>query len=82
MLVSEVEALVDVNQAVVRHERGNVRQLGLLGPQKLPPCGDVVEEILDRDRCAGRQGALFDLEQLAAADLDACADWLAIDAGL
>ena len=41
-----------MRQAVVRHQRGDVRQLGLLGAQELPARRHVVEKVAHRDgRC-------------------------------
>ena len=76
----ELQGLVGMRQAVVRHQRGDVRQLGLLGAQKFLARGDVVEEIADRDAGAAAERRLLAAQHLAAGDLDARAGGLLLRA--
>ena len=59
-----------MRQAVVRHQRGDVRQLGLVGPQKLLARRDVVEQIANRDGGSRRPRELIAAQHLAARDFD------------
>ena len=53
--VVRVEGLVGVRQAVVRDQRGDMRQFGLLGAQEFLACGHVEEQVAHRD--GGAAGA-------------------------
>ncbi len=45
----EFERLIGMRQAVMRNQRGDVREFGLLGAQELAPRGDVIEEVAHGD---------------------------------
>src|SRR5580692_6546025 len=60
-----------MRQAVVRDERGDVRQLRLLRAQKFLARGNVEEQIAYRYRSARAAGDLVAVQDLAARDLDA-----------
>ncbi len=59
-----------MRQAVVRDQRGDVRQLGLLRPQEFLPRRHVVEQVANRDLRAGSQRRLLAPQHLPAHDLD------------
>ena len=59
-----------MRQAVMRGERGDVRQLGLVRAQKLLARGNVEEQIADRDGGTGRPRKFVATEQLPAGELD------------
>ena len=59
-----------MRQAVVRHQRGDVRQFGLLGAQKLAARRNIEEQIADRDDGAAGQRRFVAAQHLAARDLD------------
>ena len=69
-LVIQFEALVGMAQAVMRHQRANVRQFGLIAAQKLLARGHVVEQIANRDGCSGRPRNLIAAQQLSARNFD------------
>ena len=60
-----------MRQAVVGHQRGDVRQFGLLGAEELLARRHVEEEIAHRNVGAARVRHLVAMEHLAASDLDA-----------
>ena len=64
------KCLVGMGERVVRDERGDVRELGLLGLEELAARRGVEEEVADGDGGAGGQAGLFDAEDVAAGDLD------------
>ena len=59
-----------MRQAVVRRERSDVRQLGLIGPQKLLARRDVVEQIPYRDGSPCRPRKLIAADHLAASNFN------------
>ena len=68
---AQAETLIRMRQAVVRHQRGDVRQFGLLGAQEFAARRDVVEQIAHRDHGAAAQRRLLAAQHLAAGDFDA-----------
>ncbi len=59
-----------MRQRIVRHQRGNVGQLGLLGLEEFAPRRRVVEQVADRDGGARRRAGIFHAQYFAAGDLD------------
>ncbi len=72
----EFEVFGGVDQRVVRDERGDVGELGLLGLEKFAAGGGVEEEIAEGDGGADGEAGVFDAEDVAAGDLDECACWV------
>ena len=68
--MTELERFLGMRQAVVRGKRSDVRQLGLIGPQKLLARRNVIEQIADRDSCSRRPGKLVASQDLAARDFN------------
>ena len=60
-----------MRQAVVRHQRRDVRQFGLLGAQEFAARRNVVEQIAHRDHRAAAQRRFLAAQHLAAGDFDA-----------
>ena len=65
-----------MRQAVVRDQRGDVRQLGLLGAQEFLARRDVEEQIAHRDGGAAAARDLLAAQHFAARDFDARAGLL------
>ena len=65
-----------MRQAVVRHQRRDVRQFGLLRAQKFLARRHVEEQIANRDRRAAAQRRFLAAQHLAAGDFDARAGGL------
>ena len=77
----EDECLFGVRQAVMRDERGDMRQFGGLGAQEFAAGGDVVEKIADGDDGAAAERGFFAAQHLAAGDFNARAGGLFGGAG-
>jgi len=77
----EDECLFGVRQAVMRDERGDMRQFGGLGAQEFAAGGDVVEKIADGDDGPAAERGLFAAQHLSAGDFDARAGGLFGGAG-
>ena len=73
-VVPQHKALCRMRQAVVRHQRRDVRDLGLVRPQEFLARRNVVEQIPNRDGRAPGQGRFIAAQELAACDLDRGAD--------
>ena len=67
--VPQLERLVRMRQAIVRHQRGNVRQFRGLRPQKLLSRRHIEEEVAHGNSRPARQRHFFHLEQLAPGNL-------------
>jgi hypothetical protein len=65
----EPEGLLRMRQAVMRHQRRDVRQFGLLGAQELLARRHVEEQVAHRDGGAPRARNLVAMQHLAARDL-------------
>ncbi len=72
----QTEGLIGMRQAVVRDQRGDVRQFGLLGAQEFPARGHVEEEIAHGDGGAAAERRFLAAQHLAAGDFDARAGGL------
>jgi len=70
------EGFIGMGQAIVRHQRGHVRQFGLLRAQKLFSRRDVEKQVAHRDGGAGRQCVLFAAQHLSARHFNARAGCL------
>jgi len=70
------EGLVRMGQAVMRDQRGDVRQFGGLGAQEFAARGDVIKKIAHGHHGAAAQRGLFAAQHLAAGDFDARAGGL------
>ena len=70
VLGEQIERLVEIGEAIVRHRAQRVGQLGALGPQELAPGRHVEEQVLHRDARAGRASIVAHVAQRSAADLD------------
>src|SRR5262249_29637660 len=66
----ELERFLRMRQAVVRRQRRDVRQLRLLGAEKLATRRHVVEEIADGDPGTAGEGRFLTAQQFAACKLD------------
>jgi hypothetical protein len=66
----EFEVFGGVNESVVRDERGDVGELGLLGLEELAAGGGVEEEVVDGNGGADGQACVFDAEDVTAGYLD------------
>ncbi len=78
--VPELEGFIGMREAVVRDERGDMREFGLFGAQEFLARRDVEEEIADGDGGAGGAGDLVAGEDFAARDFDARAGLLVVRA--
>ena len=70
VLGEQIESLVEIGEAVVRHGAQRVGQLRALGAEELAPGRHVEEQVLHGDRGAGRAGFVAHVAQRAAADFD------------
>ncbi len=68
--VPKLEGFLRMRQAIVRGERCDVGQLGLIGAQKFLACWDIVKEIAHGYGGARRAWVLIAAQQLAARDFD------------
>jgi hypothetical protein len=64
-----------MGQSVVGDQSSDVREFGLLRPEKFAPGRGVEEEIADGDGGSGRQARFFDAEDAASGDLDQGSGW-------
>ena len=77
----ELEALIGMREAIVRHQGGDVSELSLLSAQELLARRDVVEEVAHGDSGARSPRHLVAREDLATGDLNARSDCLIVRAG-
>ncbi len=80
--MTQQETFVGMRQAVVRDQRRDVRDLGLLGAQEFLARGDVVEQVAHGDDGAAGERGFFAAQNLAARDFDRRADGFLARLGL
>ena len=79
--MAELEAFVGMREAVMRDERGDVRDFGLFRTQEFLAGRDIEEEIADGDRGAFGERGFVAAQQLAAGDFDCGAGLFAAGLG-
>ena len=79
--VAQVEGFLRMSQAVMRGERSDVRQLGLIRTQKLLARRNIEEKIANRDGGPGGTGEFIAAQQLSAGEFDCRAGGLIGRAG-
>ena len=67
----QLEVLFRMSQRIVRHQSGDVRELGGLGFEKFAPGRSVEEQIVHRDRRSRRSSGVVAAQNLTSSDLDA-----------
>src|ERR1039457_5628373 len=80
--VAQLERLVGVRQTVMRDQRRDVRELGLVGAQEFLAGRNVEEQVADRDGGPDAGGQLIAAQQLSTGNLDDGAGGLLRRAGL
>ena len=70
VVMAQQKALIGMRQAVVRDQRRDVGDLGLLGPQKFLARGHVIKQIAHRDGGASGERAVVATQDLASGDFD------------
>ncbi len=74
VVMAQQKALVGMRQAVVRDQRGDVRDFGLLGAQEFLARRNVVEQVAHGDDGAAGERGVFAAQDLAAREFDCGAD--------
>ncbi len=78
----QLKMLRRMRQRIVRHQRGDVRQLRRLGLEKFLARGHIEEQVADRDGRAHRRTHVLDFRHLAAMNLNSCANGILFRAGV
>ena len=68
--MEQLESLIGMCQAVMRHERPDVRQFGLIGTQKFLSSRNIEEQVANGDGGADGACDLVAAQQFAAGDFD------------
>lgn len=72
VVVAELEGFIGMGEGVMRHQRGDVGEFGLIGTKEFLARGDVEEEIANGDDGSVGEGGFVAADHLAAMDFDAC----------